>query len=209
MFRVCLLKFRVQNTIIYSTPKIGSKLYSGQTIASIKILAKMSAFSLCFGGMLNGVLSPPSRVFNMTLPTKSSHRGLTVRRFTLPRHLHHVTIILLLIALAGDIKLNPGLINIDNRGRDQFSLYCMNARSISGSEKLSEFNLHFAYTSDVDTICVSETWLIDNVLSSEILDDSQYLIFLKDRVCRVNRLPRSEEVMDERGAVSWWLSTVD
>jgi hypothetical protein len=115
------------------------------------------------------------------LPTKSS-RSVITRHFTLPRHVFNLTLMLWLIALAGDVELNPGPSNnIGYSGRDQLAMYYMNARSTSGAEKLNELNLHFADNREVDIICVSETWLSDNILTSELLDESQYLVYRKDR----------------------------
>lgn len=83
--------------------------------------------------------------------------------------MHNVTIILLLIALARDIELSPGPNNIGNPGRNQSCLHISwMLEAYRVLNKLSEFNLHFAGDSEVDIICVSETWLNDSVPSSEI-----------------------------------------
>lgn len=57
----------------------------------------------------------------------------------------------------------------------------MNARSISGTQKLKEFNIYFAERSEADIICLTETWLSSQILDSEILDQKQYSVFRKDR----------------------------
>jgi Reverse transcriptase (RNA-dependent DNA polymerase)/Endonuclease-reverse transcriptase len=88
---------------------------------------------------------------------------------------------LLLLAMCGDIELNPGPLCLEN-----ISMYYMNARSISGPDKMKEFNMYFAEHSDVDVICLTETWLNNNIFESEILDHSQYAVYRRDR-CPVDR----------------------
>ena len=108
--------------------------------------------------------------------------------------------VLLLLALSGDIELNPGPnmtagtsslqtpTKIGNnpgsteRSANQSpSLFYMNARSIA-DHKLIQFNTYFADNGDYDIICLSETWLHSGVFDGEILDDSQYCVYRRDRL---------------------------
>lgn len=63
---------------------------------------------------------------------------------------------------------------------DQLNVLSFNATSIRG--KLLEFNSHFdAHGSEFDVISLTETWLNDSVFDGEILFNSAFNIFRKDR----------------------------
>lgn len=64
----------------------------------------------------------------------------------------------------------------------QLKAISFNATSIRG--KLSDFNSHFdifSATNDYDIIALTETWLNDSVFDEEILYNSDYAIFRRDR----------------------------
>ena len=61
--------------------------------------------------------------------------------------------------------------------KDALDLYYYNATSIRG--KLLDFNSHFH--DDYDCISVSESWLNEFVIDSEILINGSYNIFRRDR----------------------------
>jgi len=65
---------------------------------------------------------------------------------------------------------------------DELKVLCFNATSIRG--KLFEFNSHFdafSAKADFDVISLTETWLNDSVHDEEILFNSDYNIFRRDR----------------------------
>lgn len=59
----------------------------------------------------------------------------------------------LLLASCGDVHVNPGA--TANQQRAVLSDYYMNARSISGTDKLGEFNMFFAVSNECDLICIT------------------------------------------------------
>ena len=71
---------------------------------------------------------------------------------------------------------------------DALKVLCFNATSIRG--KLHDFNSHFDHYSsdtDYDVIALTETWLDDSVHDEEILSNSRYNVFRKDRNIAVSK----------------------
>ena len=64
--------------------------------------------------------------------------------------------------------------------KEYLSVYSYNATSISGENKLSEFNSSFTGQS-YDVISVTETWFHDGIFDSEILTKLNYAIYRNDR----------------------------
>ena len=81
-------------------------------------------------------------------------------------------VMLLILALSGDIELNPGPTQNNIASPQSLSLYYANLRSIADA-KLQEFNAFFSDNSEYDVICVTETWLHSGVHSGELLDEDR------------------------------------
>lgn len=81
--------------------------------------------------------------------------------------------VLLLLALCGDIEINPG-------PNHSPSLFYMNARSIADHTH-PQFNTYFTDNGDYGVICLSETWLHSGVFDGELLYDSLYRVYRCDR----------------------------
>ena len=71
-------------------------------------------------------------------------------------------------------------ISVMSRKTTDLNCYTFNATSIKG--KLHEFNSHFhGAQAEFDCIAVQETWLSDEIYDGEILFNSDYNIFRRDR----------------------------
>lgn len=112
--------------------------------------------------------------------------GHTRSKFVLYNHVLLMTIMLnfglpmwliTLIMLSGDIESNPGPVK-------HLSGILLNTRSVKSvnrnRNKLIDFQ-SIVHTKKASIICLSETWLNEEVLDSEILPSSLFNIFRKDR----------------------------
>ena len=101
-------------------------------------------------------------------------------------------IVLSLIAMSGDIELNPRPASSTKHHQDLSSIksIVLNARSLMSWHKtdvgtvtnLERFQ-ELVYANDTDVVCVNETWLHKDILNSELLHDG-YAIYRKDRDAR-------------------------
>lgn len=79
-------------------------------------------------------------------------------------------------------------VNLKSTTQDGLRILSFNATSIRG--KLREFNSHFdalSHDTEFDVISLSETWLNDSVFDAEILFNSDYNVFRRDRDLSVSK----------------------
>ena len=147
------------------------------------VKCSMSAYSLCFNEMRRNALQRSDTFVKGTSARKKTRSRIVKCGGRVS--LHSGVVVMILLALAGDVHANPGPMTCDQATATTtpigLTLFCMNARSIAGAERLAAFNLQFCENSEADIICLTETWLHENIFENEILDCSQYTVHRKDR----------------------------
>ena len=113
-----------------------------------------------------------------TIPTSSNHRyGL---QFNITNQNVHL---LICILLAGDIATTPGPCSARCLVVNARSLVSIHKTNGKNSCHLTNFQ-NLVYTEQADLVWVTEAWLRNDILSSEILPWGVYTIFRKDRKSR-------------------------
>lgn len=156
----------------------------------------ISSSTLCCNALLYN--NRPAWTFTPARPlTRTKARSAWRRRGGLTRYARLPVsggcVGALLLALAGDVQLNPGPRRNHPQPRSSgapsmnnsvdatnISLFYMNARSMA-DYKLSQFNNYFSDNGEFDVVCATETWLNSGVYDGEVLDDSQYSVYRRDR----------------------------
>ncbi len=88
--------------------------------------------------------------------------------------------LIFLILLSGDVHVNPGPTN--NNIINGFLLNTRSLKSVNSKRnKLAQFHSAVALKQS-KIICLTETWLTPNISNLEILPDSEFNIFRKDRI---------------------------
>ena len=77
-----------------------------------------------------------------------------------------------------DLSLNA--CNPRSFTNDNLSILCFNARSLKDTKKKGVLSAWLA-TIQASILCINETWLHHDVVTSEVIDESQYVVFRKDR----------------------------
>ena len=87
--------------------------------------------------------------------------------------------IILILLLCGDIHKNPG--PVTSRPIDGFLLNARSLKSVNSKRnKLIQFHTAVALKKP-SIICITETWLTPDIQNLEILSDSEYSVYRKDR----------------------------